>query len=565
MDVSTRFYSLITLSLLLLASCGRNPQPTIPSPTAVAQATATATFTPTPIPPTQTPTNTPTATAVATVVTPTPHPPTATLPTPTPTNTPSPDLLLDDKSLLYIKNGTLYEWHINSDHTETWLENVDAPLLQGDMFVFQREKQTGNELHVLHLGSNTQTLITTINKRLVRNIRVSDNGRWLVLLENDGDYDSIVRVFEMGVVGGEVAVLGEQVFARSAENIYRFLSLRWSAENHLTWNDRHGVWRVNLNAYGSPQLLLQHRSTPRQVPDISGSSSESGSIRTVFQPTTWSPDGRYLILREQSGKSGWIQLFDTRSTSLIPIDTNGIISPGIYWLDDTHWIHHFGDTTILWRVENGQAVEVSTIRLGHIANSRSPQQLQIDHFKALYFCEDRHTLNILSRTSKAVRTIDTDACNFEHGQTPVWSDDQQAAVWIDRQDQRYYITTLSGTVLKTTLPSYRPGRSWVQWRTAKKAPIDPALVDQSILHVNDATLYRWEFARQTSTYLASNVDWTSLVVRNGLATFVRSGAHFDELVALDIESQMEIVLATNQDGYLDQRAALRSFHNNFFV
>ncbi|WP_420627927.1 hypothetical protein [Candidatus Leptofilum sp.] len=297
-----------------------------------------------------TPTPIATATKTATAVT-------TAQPTPFPTSTPEPTW--PTTPVLFVRDGALQRWLPKTNEIELLVEGVNFNLrYHGEFATFLRETEDNHvyEFVLHHVPTQTEIIATQIAAQELfteagpiysipfGTVSVSPMGEWVVFISEAPDSNYLTLSINKLTI--ENSIINLQPAFNVATDVQREFAIRfslsWENENQLFWLASSGIWGLNLiDSLPKPEFLIQPSTNTYEHPGVVDANGNYLPVTKAIIPSIWSPDGRYLIAREEGFEGGTFLIIEreTNRTSIIPDASYGAYSDALIWITNDSFLH----------------------------------------------------------------------------------------------------------------------------------------------------------------------------------------------------------------------------------
>lgn len=313
------------------------------------------------VPPTNTPLPTATQVAAATAA------PTT---TPLPTNTPEP--AWPTTPILFVRDNALQRWLPQTNEVELLAEGVDFNLrYRGEFATFLRQTEDNHvyDFVLHHIPTETEIITTQISARELfteagpiysipfDTVSVSPKGEWVVFISEAADSNYLTLSINKLTVEDSV-INFQSAFNVSTDILKEFanhFSPSWENENRLFWSTSSGIWGLDLmENLPKPEFLIQPSTNTYEHPGVVDADGNYLPVTKAIIPSSWSPNGRYLIAREEAYEGGTFMVIEreTNRTVAIPDADYDVYSDALIWVTNDSFLHfNLNGTITRWQVQ----------------------------------------------------------------------------------------------------------------------------------------------------------------------------------------------------------------------
>ncbi len=315
------------------------------------------------VPPTNTSPPTATTTQIAAVTT---------TPTTTPLSTSTPEPTWPTTQILFVRDGALQRWLPQSNEVELLAEGVDFNLrYHGEYITFLRETEDDHVYDFVfhHIPTQTEIIATQISARELfteagpiysipfDTVSVSPKGEWVVFMSEAANSNYLTLSINKLTVENSV-INFQSAFNVSTDIQKEFanhFSPSWENENRLFWSTSSGIWGLDLmDSLPKPEFLIQPSTNTYEHPGVVDADGNYLPVTKAIIPSSWSPDGRYLIAREEAYEGGTFMVIEreTNRTAAIPDADYDVYSDALIWATNDSFLHfNLNGRITQWQVQ----------------------------------------------------------------------------------------------------------------------------------------------------------------------------------------------------------------------
>jgi len=235
--------------------------------------------------------------------------------------------------LLYLSEGKLVRWDYVTGYSASLVDDVHEYSVDqsGKKVALLRPLNitaNGVDLYNLDLLDFETKIIHTVLEKTSHpsEIRISPDGEWIAYRSSD----STPRIMAIRTGNNQTPIeIGE---CHQFED-FSCQELVWSPDSQtLLWNDAQGLWSTAIN------LGLHKQVHPGRI-QVSDPAGKSTDINVTLSALSWSPAGRYLLVRVTPNASDvkWYAVIDTPTGRLVQVpETYEHLIPiaSVAWMND---------------------------------------------------------------------------------------------------------------------------------------------------------------------------------------------------------------------------------------